>query len=1171
MQKILFFLVFLWCSGLWAFPARQNICSGSTGKTGDITVIAAPGNLIASFAAGELCRLLKESGQSVQISDKPAGKTIIFLGDSPWSRQAGVIVRDLPEDGFRILKKGNRIFIAGKDTPEKSPFKDSSTTAWNYSKGTLYGTYEFLERFADIRFYFPGRMGTVVPRKALVLPQEIRILDYPAWQERSYLSHWSAGGKWYPGAKEYKSQRLTPSLHTTLRYRARFLSPHMSNTLHLGDYIRRFRQSHPEYFAVDKKGKLYCDTRSRHRTQICLSSRIKEEIFQDIKAFFSNQPPASRGLKKWEKRLFGNGYINLTHDDSFVWCACQKCSLIADESKLRNNPREQQKVSTACWSFVRDIALRMKKEGVPGKIIMLAYNPYDLVPECEIPDNVFPVVVVFPGPQGDHPMRRANDRLLNAWRKKTGGRLFVRTWPGKYMTRAIPDVPAFKHNYIAEYFSERKDWFAGAYMDEMCDKQIFRALNLYVFMKMAWNPSLNGKVLIDEFFKRMFGPGAPFIRKYYDDMEEIWDKKIIKGTTSTNYGGRDIVAQYRELWEKIFNQKQIEIFDNCFDRAEKAAAGEPEALKRIRFMRKEIFLPLKKQWQKYQENQNCLDSWLITVPGKVHLRSRKGENNEVKTLVTLSRTPEEFVFEADCEEPFMAQNAARFSGRDSGNVWHDSTFEVFLNPSGDRKNYYQWVVNANGALDDYHHIVNGNSPGIKWNSRATVRVSKKERSWKVTLRIPKKDLGSFSAAGFSALFVRHRALTQKIVKEKHYYWHPMNNAEFMVPDKWGMLIPDSSCGPVSRNLVRDPGFSRTDVNNYRQLSKKLQKGTQSVALDDTTFITGGKSLLLSSSIQKSMHADVPVYGILPGKKYRLSFFCRLENVRGEGLDVSLYCGPGKGISPMARRRLNGTLPWHRLVFELDIPESYDARKKAVIFTLRRATGKVWVDHLQIEEISAQPLARVGIITDTHVTPDIKSCAVLEKALRLFKKHKVDMIVNCGDIADRHREKAYQNYRATVKKVYPSGKPEELFAFANHDILDVATRENAMTKAWLLLKKRLEIEHDCYSKHYLAGCIFLTAPQIANWSVYEKMISDACKETPGTPVFLVDPFAATAKLASLNSYVPANVFESVTFLLTNDALSLVANDGSSQPTTLPENPTTKLSEEGSEYTFSATPA
>ena len=147
----------------------------------------------------------------------------------------------------------------------------------------------------------------------------------------------------------------------------------------------------------------------------------------------------------------------------------------------------------------------------------------------------------------------------------------------------------------------------------------------------------------------------------------------------------------------------------------------------------------------------------------------------------------------------------------------------------------------------------------------------------------------------------------------------------------------------------------------------------------------------------------------------------------------------------------------------------------------------------------RPLLRAGIITDTHVTPDIRSCASLEKALRIFEENRVDLVIHCGDVASSHKEKAYQNYRETVKKVWPENKPPELFAFAGHDRVGFESYE----KAWPFFKERLEVAHEPYSKHVFAGYIFLTAPQNTNWKIYEKQIADACRETPGKPVFLID--------------------------------------------------------------------
>lgn len=79
----------------------------------------------------------------------------------------------------------------------------------------------------------------------------------------------------------------------------------------------------------------------------------------------------------------------------------------------------------------------------------------------------------------------------------------------------------------------------------------------------------------------------------------------------------------------------------------------------------------------------------------------------------------------------------------------------------------------------------------------------------------------------------------------------------------------------------------------------------------------------------------------------------------------------------------------------------------------------------------KPLLRAGLITDTHVTPDIKSVKKLRAAFELFKREKVDLVINLGDVADKFHPQAYRHYRDTVKAVYPNGI-KEIIAYANHD-------------------------------------------------------------------------------------------------------------------------------------------
>ena len=81
------------------------------------------------------------------------------------------------------------------------------------------------------------------------------------------------------------------------------------------------------------------------------------------------------------------------------------------------------------------------------------------------------------------------------------------------------------------------------------------------------------------------------------------------------------------------------------------------------------------------------------------------------------------------------------------------------------------------------------------------------------------------------------------------------------------------------------------------------------------------------------------------------------------------------------------------------------------------------------------IARVGLMTDTHVKMTLASCAKVRAALELFKAQGAELVVNCGDIANRHYPEGYRLYRQTVNEVYPdpATRPQELFVYAAHDV------------------------------------------------------------------------------------------------------------------------------------------
>ncbi len=92
----------------------------------------------------------------------PMPPKAIVLGITKWTNEK----EPAHEDGFRIVAKTPHLFIIG-----------------SAARGTLYGVYEFLERFAGIRWYASWR--TIVPeRERITVPLDLDDTQIPAFDMR---------------------------------------------------------------------------------------------------------------------------------------------------------------------------------------------------------------------------------------------------------------------------------------------------------------------------------------------------------------------------------------------------------------------------------------------------------------------------------------------------------------------------------------------------------------------------------------------------------------------------------------------------------------------------------------------------------------------------------------------------------------------------------------------------------------------------------------------------------------------------------------------------------------------------------------------------------------------------------------------------------------------------
>lgn len=155
------------------------------GKVNFEIVVPADAAPSVKFAGKEAAELLgKAFGTELKVLKKPSGKRlVIILGSLKEAAKLGVDVNTLDRDGFVIKTFPGGVLIAGHDDPKQTERVALSDHA------TLFGTYDFLERFAGMRFYLPGDYGTIVPKKENWTLPEIDIYERPDYLQRDYSDY----------------------------------------------------------------------------------------------------------------------------------------------------------------------------------------------------------------------------------------------------------------------------------------------------------------------------------------------------------------------------------------------------------------------------------------------------------------------------------------------------------------------------------------------------------------------------------------------------------------------------------------------------------------------------------------------------------------------------------------------------------------------------------------------------------------------------------------------------------------------------------------------------------------------------------------------------------------------------------------------------------------------
>jgi hypothetical protein len=978
--------------------ASRTIQLAKDGKANCEIVIGRKPYPVAKFAAQELQTFLgKVIGEKPPVVAKRSGDVpAIYLGTSKLSEGWCRELWSLPRDAFVIRSFGDVIFIGGRDDLQMDPMRD---LGGKYERATLFGVYEFLERFVGVRFYFPGEMGTVTPANPNLAMPCVDLYEEPDCDMRRA----SAGpaAKWYEELDKETAKRTR--ILTFLRHRQQTFYIPCCHGLARRVLAERFAKEHPEWFAVLPNGKRDTDMAlPGHRGHLCYRSPgLRDQIYRETEAYLLGKPPESVGMRMktghvaYDHNAFQPGYVDLGPQDGLgksQWCQMPECKRYWDEGTQ----------GELLWGLVADMGNRLKKNGIPGYVTNFAYGVVRDVPEVELPDNVL-VEVCISGPWNDllEVQRTRNDELIKAWNKKvkTGTKVWLWNYMNNYNGQVPPGVAPISTALIQGYYSRMAPHIRGAYNEAEIDYWLHNYLNYYVFYRMMWDSSTDVKAVLREHNRLMFGAGAEPMGQFYARVEEIWTSNFLGKVLDTPLGPQRLKRSEREVWDEIYTDQVMGELEGCFAKAGTLAAKEPESLKRVQFMRETFFGEMLRARDVYRKRQRGVEDLVlqvrplpagekITLDGQMNdpvwasaeyvgMVPLKADKAIVQSTVRVLWTPETVYIGLDCEEPAMDRLYVTKRGGDDGDMWKDAGVELFINPSADRLNYRHMMINALGNVADSACRKIG---GVKtksdyaWNTKAVIKTWHGTDRWQAEIALPVRESSDRALkAGdvWVANFCRNRNISGAAKGENQLHtWSPFLKRGFHDLLSFGRLrfVEAPPPPPLVLNGGLEAPLKGRMVGSWYWPQDKKQRAAY--ALDREDFREGVQSQRITWTDPKD-HQALHITQYLPrlqaGKHYLLTFWMRADKVQaGEGLtghNVRHWGGYANVCFGSVKQQdnnqfvpksgIHGSFGWTKMGFRIKPVRTLDPKARPYIrLSLINATGTVRYDDIRIRETDA---------------------------------------------------------------------------------------------------------------------------------------------------------------------------------------------------------------------------
>ena len=550
-------------------------CTLVANGTAAATVVVKKGqNGTARTAAAELQRYVaKATGAKLPVVDDdhvPHG-TLIHMGPNRLIERLDVSPGHIGPEGCAVktVDAENLVFL-GSDEP-----------------GLRFGVYAFLERYLGVRWFFPGEIGEVVPKRSSLAVEDVDFKEEPDYRMR-----------WLGTSPE---EETDPEV-SLWKWRNRIGRSLKLNRGHAFDAMvppEKYFAEHPEYFALidGKRGGPYILKKKGVHYQLCTTN---PDVLRLCVEYFRRTYDEDPSLE----------CESVSPNDGFGWCECETCRALDSGETIAKHGWTHPCVSDRIFSFVNQIARELRKTHPDKYITAYVYTDHILPPKSvgRIESNVIPMLATGSKDNWNPALMAENVRILEGW-SEISDRLAIYDY---YMYQGMPTTPRPITKLIGDWIPRCHRAGARYFYAQARDDFATNGPNYYLAARLLWDSKRDPDTTLQEYFNILYGPAASAVRAYYDVLEDAWRELTAK--TAPGWSGSDLLPEFYTPEALVRCRQHLE------DARRLAESEDPTVRDRVEFVR-EGFRYLETYMRAFRLTMEVrdhaipiTDSWLSTNP-----------------------------------------------------------------------------------------------------------------------------------------------------------------------------------------------------------------------------------------------------------------------------------------------------------------------------------------------------------------------------------------------------------------------------------------------------------------------------------------------------------------------------------------------------------------------------